>query len=197
MTKTCKIKKKASKTKPFNRMSHKEKRVAIAKDVLAHIRYTNIQTGSYFSGVISKETSKHIDGRENAQKHLTKLQKCEVCAIGACLVSHIRLANKINLDSLGLNNHTTCIINNKKIWEVDASEYFIRDILGDYFNLNQLYMIECAFEGGMNSERLRNNDADDCKEFYDLYDTDKQRLKAIMENIILHDGEFNPPRCKI
>src|SRR5690348_9348597 len=99
MSTTCK-------TLNLNKMSKEKARVLIAKDVLARLRYRNVQTGYY---LYDKNNVKHdivmkasLDENDiDAQKYIVKLEKnCPACALGNMMLSHVRLFDQVTLDQL-------------------------------------------------------------------------------------------------
>lgn len=163
-------------------------RVAIAKDVLKHLRSLKVGTGYYFNGPIFKGGAKGDD----TQKHLKKLVKCEVCALGACLISHVRLFDEVPLTKVadfGRYDEYYDKEAGKGSFEFKSDRPV--HILKKYFSRHQLNMIEAAFEQnnpfGGDLEELSK-----AIEFTEGIYEPKDRLKAIMKNIVENDGTFVP-----
>lgn len=186
-------KKIAKKVKPFSSLSKPEKRVAIAKDVLQQIKIGKYiaETGSYIGGIkfIGGEYISDMEN-EDIQKNFKKIRKCEVCAMGACLMSVTKFANKLEFGDIG---SSITELNNDKVKRLFAS----------IFSPSQLLMIERAFEGDSGGTTVGCDvfDLDEydfekqiekCDEFYKSYFEQEERLVAIMKNIIKNKGTFKP-----
>lgn len=69
----------------------REKSVAIAKDVLKHIKSVKLVTEAYLYGDFK-------EGDLQAQlPALYKKRACRVCALGACMLSHVGLFDNFSL----------------------------------------------------------------------------------------------------
>jgi hypothetical protein len=165
-------------------MTDREKCVAVAQDVLERLDHLRVTTNQYLGESLPRA------GRQDAQKLLPQLEKdCKVCALGACFLSHIRLFNEVQM------------------WgELDASQQrqLIASQLEKYFGRLELYLIETAFECVPLSllQRVPNLEEDyrvslrDALSFGWKFSKLPERLRAIMENIISNNGEFNPTTGK-
>jgi len=156
-------------------------RVKIAQDVLATMKGMRIDKGAFVKPDDPWELPK--DDSKAAARRLQKNKTCRVCALGACFLSVIKLDNKF----LGS-------------WRdlIRAGEE-ISDRLGDFFDMDQLKLIENAFELGRgwftsdgSVNRLEGLDVTRAVQFGERYDKDENRLKAIMKNIIKNGGTFKP-----
>src|SRR5579862_3956479 len=116
------------------------KAVLVAKDVLKRLRYLNVSTNIYLKGVLEKALPKNEDLKE----HVAEVQKkCQVCALGACLLSKARLYDKVPLSSIG------SLEGEDGYWKIYAgcdSSTRIFTLLKDVFDLNSLSLMETAFE---------------------------------------------------
>jgi hypothetical protein len=175
------------------RVTKTEKKIAIAKDVLKHIKhFKKITQGEY--GCVSME--ENLPGDDSAQLHIDKITKnCETCALGACFVSYIRLYNKVKIDDFIIRNddiaHTI---------EFDYNDNIFHK-LKSIFTQNQLDEIESAFElRDMGDEHHFGDDGyeidedrfQDAIQFGYQYSTPSDRLAAIMKNIVKNNGKFVP-----
>ena len=154
-------------------LTKKRARIAIAKDVLKQLRYLTVERGYYFYVPYSSK-SKLLEKNyaEDAQKHVPLLKRdCRVCALGACMISHVKLFDDCNLKPF-LNN--------------DRPD----NQLGKWFSQEQLDMIEFAFETSPDGDYY----GDHCisHQFGARFANHKERLRAIMKNIVANDGEFKP-----
>lgn len=159
----------------YKAMSKQERRVAIAKDVIAAIHakaFMAIKTGAYvFTDkdyeLLDQQTAKEI------------MPACSVCARGAMLMCRIAKYNHAEVIGYVTQSDT-------------------RDALADAFTPAQLDLIEAAFErrdcrgadwGTTETLRRRFESAFD---FGRDHSESEDRLLAIMQNIVDHDGEFKP-----
>lgn len=163
-------------------MTDKEKSVvAIAKDVLKTINKRNIKSESYYCQVpYEQQANKLFSSNGNAQKHIPTIEKfCQVCAIGTCFLSFIKLYNNIKLKDI--NNDRSMMV----------------DYLSQFFDERQLDLIEIAFERSLNYTKtnIQYNELElyyRAKLFGQKYIKDHNRIKAIMLNIIKNKGWFRP-----
>jgi hypothetical protein len=158
------------------------KRVEIAKDVLKTLRYLSVSTGSYVYGEI-----RNLKG-DSAQKNLPKIRKkCHVCALGACFLSFVKIEKRVKIKDI---THS-CYPN-----EVEVDFSFIESKLKKYFGQDQLFKIEAACEqsSAIHGERWYLHDAARFRSRSGLLDvSEKDLLKAIMQNIVKNKGTFIPP----
>lgn len=172
--------------KAFDKLSKMDKRVAIAKDVIANLNSKKFiaKHGSYIETI----------GDNKQINQFTLLDTtCNVCAIGSLLTGRISRGNKldINLDTL---------------LHIDdfAGEEEIK-LLKDLFTAKELRYIEYAFEGWNinDSFEFTDKEIEKVEKFFDSYinrnandyeieksRSDDKRLRAIMNNIIKNKGKF-------
>lgn len=174
--------------KKFENQSASEKRVSIAKDVLKQILQEKIivQRGDYIDFTFNKPCG--VDTR--LLESIKKAESCTVCAIGATLIS---LLNKSGSD----------IPRNKvDLYQPKYSSKEVKKHLS-VFGPKQLYMIEYAFEGrgqtsvakhfyGYKAVGLPSSTFEKLAKYLVTYASDRERLVAIMQNIIENKGTFNP-----
>lgn len=179
----------------FEKMSDAQKRVRIAKDVIEHIKagFLKPANSGYLtlSRAVEKEFTKDLyrgdystleeDKAPAKPLHqlFQKSESCTVCGIGGVFVAAVVRADKCTVDDMG---------------SVDNDDY-MREYLGAWFDIDQLGLIESAFEYdpsfGQRYE-MSNND-DTCHAaagFGYAFKNPSQRLLAIMENIVENDGQF-------
>jgi len=148
----------------FNEMSPERKRVAIARDTIESLRLKKVVAKR---GVYLDWTS-----MENGDK-LPKNYKCQACALGSMFV--------------GLTTRV------KDVSVKDANGGIRADItdgLSNYFDNEQLDLIEDAFETGYGC--VADDDCSTQQKFGAQFKTEDERLVAIMQNIINNNGEFKP-----
>lgn len=174
-----------------------QKRVAIAKDVLAAVTAKLIipTTGTYFA--VNSEILKASPGEE-LQRFLLDASKddpCTACALGSCFAAKVRLGDRYKLP-----RH----YNDSSRIHPDEINSDARNQLKAYFTERQLSLIESAFEmknidhwidsnyteGYDNHELNSKSPISRAIHFGNEYTTDEDRLIAIMENIIKNKGTF-------
>jgi hypothetical protein len=146
--------------KAFWKMSKKQQRVEIAKDVLLQLKAKNYlaQPGTYVRSN-TLNSWEYRQGFDFQQVLVTQSPKCEVCGIGALFCSMARVGDRISFRD--------------DFW----------DSLTLVFDRSQIDLIEGAFEGwGYRGEGVR--------EFYHKYPAPNKRLAAIMRNIIKNEGKL-------
>jgi hypothetical protein len=168
----------------FERLSKKQKRLAIARDVIQQVqakkyratpgRYVKIQTRNGRIDRITQEALLSFRWKDYLDPSVTRAVDCEVCGIGAAFVSRARLGNKVDFQGDG--------------WH---------DKIRDIFSANQQVLIETAFEGH-DCSPLRVGIIEKPKlfaramRFCNRYTNDNVRLVAIFRNILKNDGTFKP-----
>ena len=155
-------------------------RVAIAKDVIARVdKIGQIAKGGYID----------IDGNfclgpNDLQEYVDEIEPyCTVCALGSILLSKARLYNNVptsNFEAIYYHGGRPEIVESLK----------------DIFPIEQLDLIESAFEKDLIFSSIISDsfiqEIKDAAMFGSEYKVAKDRLVAIMENIIENNGEFIP-----
>jgi hypothetical protein len=161
------------------RTTRRERRIAIAKDVLAQLNTLHLRNGTYMTG----EVPVGLD--DDAQKVIDIIQaECDVCLLGACLLSKIRLYDEVSTAQLMFDEDA-----------IDVESSLVRDLLADEFSQEQMDLIEAAFERTVGlSDELDINDPElsNACLFGCRYEAHAARVQAIMENIVKHNGAFVP-----
>jgi len=172
------------KNKEFKEMSKMEKRVSIAKDVIASLKSKKYiaEAGIYVNLVNGKNEDEDI--AITLSNMMKKDVKCEVCAIGSLFLSNLKKSKtRIGAD----DDDDMC-----------AS-------LSDVYTEEELRILEYCFEGddissSFNTDSYRNMRRDAC-DFYSensgFGSDDDARLNAIMKNIIKHEGRFIHKSIKV
>lgn len=170
--------------KPFEKLSKKAKRVAIAQDVLKQLRRRGITAQK---GVYAQFKGDCTVGEYGVGG---KVESCQVCALGAAFVSAAclgkgqSLQELYNLAGYGFRRSTPLPT--------------IRETVERYFDIAQLDLIEASFEmdeGFLNqNEPTRKPSPKGLRavDFGKRYRGPRKRLVAIMKNVIDNDGEFLP-----
>jgi len=164
--------------KQFEQLSKAEKRVAIAKDVLKLIKAEKLipETGSYVENDQLDSILWNND-EVDIKKALKELQQpCEVCALGAIFYAETIKRND-------------CVIVGRFVRRDDITKR-----MKDIFTKGQMIMIESAFESGdFNELRIVSQGNIELSiNFGSQYTEPKERLVAIMENIVKNKGTFKP-----
>jgi len=172
----------------------KRRAVKVAQDVLDSTRVLKVKArngyvvySTYGPEGLKLRTAVTSQRGSKAQAGVMK-KHCEVCALGACLLSVVALENKFQFTAEG-----DLFVTNKSVY----------DRLRSVFTPRQLTLIEDAFEtrttNGLAREYAYDNSyvevegQHEAQLFGMKYPTDKLRLRAIMKNIIKNGGEFIPP----
>jgi hypothetical protein len=182
-------------SKKFADMTPKNKRIAIAKDVLTQLAAKKLRAahGIYLEVV--------ADGEFTAEEMLRK--PCTVCALGGLFVACTnKVPSEINSDELGLSTDnydgfTETVLNG------DSDS--MKPRMQAYFTREQLRLIEHAFEKRVIETVDENNDEYTELELAEYWEKNSRamkfkpkvvspnnRLKAIMENVIENNGTFVP-----
>lgn len=155
-------------------MKENKKAVTVAKDVLKHLTgYKVVAANGYIKYPNNDFDTNQYFGL--CKTEITKkIQKdCEVCALGACLVA------AFNTD-FAQPTHLLSFLSES----FDSGMLQLKTIFGDNYR-----KIEDAFESCEYDEYDEHNDVTD---FGLKFDDDKERLRAIMQNIVDNKGNFVP-----
>lgn len=171
----------------FQKLSPSQKRIQIARDVLAQLASKKLvaQPGVWLSqagesSFLSEKvalTKKDVE----VQTVLSGLKKCEGCALGGMFMCAVERADKLKVSDLsGFSD----VQDNYADLSVEGSDAF--GYLKKFFSESQLNLIECAFEQG-------NGNSYDGRSENFVYNIDdpSERMRLIMENIIANNGTFN------
>ena len=178
----------------FALMSKPEKRVQIAKDVIVRIRLDNISAYPGDVVRIPKEIREE-KAKQSLKKYLNSENvQCIACAKGALFCTFVGRVNEFLVGDANVENYVTDRIHQKLL---------------DIFSLNQLALIETAFEGHKYLRaKVSPKELDKAYKFYNKYEdvfpsgfnlgvstvkeSANKRLIAICENIIRNKGTFKP-----
>lgn len=163
-----------------------EKRVLIAKDVLANLKADKLRvvTGNYCTFKNQDNWNEVCSFKEGSLKKQLKAMKskvyCEGCALGGAFQAYV----------MRYNNYDT----------YEGTDYFDfkpMAILRKIFTKLQLDMIESAFERHNMTDDIDDGIKEciaDSTKFGQNYEFDDERLVAIMENIVQNKGTFKPSK---
>lgn len=207
----------AKREKIFKAANNAEKRVLIAKDVIAQIKAKKIKP---FQGMFvrfreescigprgceptvgSMQIAADADARELLLTN--KISQCTCCALGSMFVSCTLYNNHTSAKDLQRCDWSIANWLDRSVQEEDddTDGEPIRNGLNKFFSLTQLRLIEQTFEA--NEGYIRSNDEDETgraypkfkKEQYEFcqkYRRMDTRLVAIMRNIVRNKGTFKP-----
>jgi hypothetical protein len=171
-------------------MTKRERAVMLAKDVLKQLKVIGrISRGSYSSTLDSADRVElaSILANDSMKEDIHKLAKhCDVCALGACFISHIGLFNNVASSAVirkSYDNSVPCIYFDYNVMMKSLRKTFSSD---------NLYLIESAFEKRAVYGAGGGTDVQAAVVFGERYGDPSERLKAIMRNIIANNGRFVP-----
>jgi hypothetical protein len=190
----------ARRNKIYAEASAAEKRVLIAKDVIAQLKDNRIvaESGTWTRIDLKRGAKDVVYGEQDAfQKTFltTPEMSCNCCAVGSLFIGCTLYANKLTNDDVDDN------------WQL-GDDIITRKRFANGFNklfsAKQLGLIETAFEGC--TEFFTDDDAvgymappvsdEELNSaligYYNKFASPKARLVAIMENIIANEGAFKP-----
>lgn len=183
-------------TEDFYALPVKERAVLVAKDVIKHVNTEKyiVSKGTYISIL---EESRGFEREEQIKDKFDNII-CRVCALGATIMSCTHLGNKLTFGE----------INNGDM-QAEAVPA-ISELLKAVFDPHTLLLIETVFEKYPDrleeenfvydthlvryahhfGEILSREECIKCNDFSFMYPSIRDRLVAIMENIIVNNGEF-------
>lgn len=184
----------------FKKATKAEKRVMIAKDVLAQIKANRYiaESGTWVDA--NWNIRNEIDGTESVQKLFADrtIETCNVCALGSLFMSCTNLNNNTCVSDINYGGEGTEI--GERIQGGDT----LSNGLNKIFSKKQLQLIEVYFEKGdgwFGEDGYTGNyigeDSRHVEYFNDAYPDDDERLVEIMKNIVANDGTFVPSKLKI
>jgi hypothetical protein len=174
------------------KLTKAEMRIEIAKDVIAQIKakkYNPMQGRwveqadgpDYDDWLFENATTCKVDVRD----YTNNINKCNVCALGSLFVSAVNKYNNVygTYDSVSTYEVFSSIGTGEK-----------KSPLLRYFSSSQLQLIEFTFEGGIGAFYFHDNTptVKRAYDFHEQYSNAKDRLIAIMKNIIKNKGTFKP-----
>ncbi len=199
----------------FKKATPQQKRVMIAKDVIATIntKKITIDTGSFISIFVPafqhaeeedeeaiKLVNIPVDAKVNDLLSNNKQVSCDCCAVGAAVLSCMRLTDMPVAKGFNEKKLVPALIDNYGTLDLEGEDAF--RILRKFFSKKQVNMIEWCFEtssGWVGNQQYESTSYYDNNEDYQRalafgkkYRSSEKRLLAIMDNIIANNGTFNP-----
>jgi hypothetical protein len=173
----------------FASLTKAQKRVAIAKDVLLQLRleHINAVSGVYldFPEAKQNDVGECLVDSDAPVSAVYNVRDCDVCAKGALFLSAARVKKGKTMRDLMITHDSG---------NVDANALNDNSIvryLSDIFDDQQLWLIEAAFEQN-DMRSMKDIEAGGDYLRYHLDDSEDERLRAIMLNIIENKGTFKP-----
>lgn len=156
-------------------------RISIAKDVLKWITKDNVSSNTGYC-TMDDDPAKFAGDSKKAATRLKKI--CMVCAQGGLLLSLVAKCNAFDFSDAFVFTCENRDVDNAKL----------RARLTAVFNLDQLNLIESAFETRWQYIVSINPHAQHARAraFSARYKTDLGRMRGIMKNIIKNEGTFKP-----
>jgi hypothetical protein len=201
LTKAQKLKREiAKRNKLFAAADHAEKRVLIAKDVIAQIKLGRFKAATQTwvtPNVLRKPGADHSGGVDLTREFGydapvrelfldKKIASCDCCALGAMFMSC----------TLYNNNQTAEDFEEEVNWDFDGrvEGYHggFANGLDKFFSHSQLALIEAAYEGGDGAFSAPKSKQTAVYDWIGSLPNAEKRLVAIMENIIENNGKFVP-----
>lgn len=183
----------------FKKLSAADKRIEIARDVIAQIKSAKYKAamGVYVATASPIYDDDLMHGYSNKgdeterEKQLCEvfqdMPKCTVCARGAMFVSACRMFNHFSVGEFADAGGTSD----------GADPDSFSDYEETFFTKKQVGMIESAFEKdtdfGYGREACSRKDSLAAVLFGKQYGKAEERLTAIMQNIIKNEGDFVVP----
>lgn len=127
----------------FNALPKNKKAVLVAKDVIAQIKAQKYipEAGSY-----AKIEINSFKKENQINESFNNIECCEVCALGAMLMSCTHLGNKLTFEDIGADLSDE-FEENIEVGLSDLENSNVRKLFKSIFTPYQLLMIETAFEG--------------------------------------------------
>lgn len=147
--------------------SQEERRVLAAKDVIERLQSGQFEAGADYSDERFWSEKDEAD----VQSIILSGQPCSQCAAGSLLLSQVAYSNRLTASEVSDFQNET---------ETEADKYF-----GNLFSYYQAQLIEAAYENYSSSFPEVCNL---CSRYRDR----KERMIAIMQNIIDNNGTFIP-----
>lgn len=184
MNKTKKII--AKRNAEFEAASPEQKRILILKDMKKWLKAGRfVPTSGTFVTFDYYEATDLLDNEDIQQAFLSKkLAECAVCLVGAVCLSTILYVDSFKGKDLHHDTDIFCPPNKGN----KASK-----ILRTYFSLNQLRLMELAFEIGDGwFRKAKTIEEKAAVEFGTKYYSDQDRILAIINNMLKNSGIFKP-----
>jgi hypothetical protein len=172
----------------FKAATKAEKRVLIAKDVLAQLKAEKIvpSPGDWVRMYVATVPDGSLDVCTITENPVKKGVECHCCGLGALMLSEIRHTNELTVGDLRVCRPYSAAPVSVVIGRGDSG-----DRLEKYFSSGHLQLIEIAFEEGRGAHSVFTSQDYEAKMFA-LGKKPEERLRLIMKNIVKNGGTFAP-----
>lgn len=169
--------------KSFSQLSAEEKRIAIAKDVIARIKVSQFKPIRGWIWKFSDKQMRETNPLKPLHEIVLEKQNCSVCAKGALFMSCVGFTNNMLFDD---------VRDRQSQFDDEKQQKSITKV----FSKTQLEMIETSYEKkyfGWNYTLLnKQKEQEKCIAFGKKFGNDKDRMIGICKNIIKNNGTFKP-----
>jgi hypothetical protein len=184
--------------KAFSKLTKAEKRVAIAEDVLLRLKKRKFDP-RHMTFVSREDAGQMVGGRSKdveLQEAFRALK--EPCSVCACFLSAVDKFDELKIgELLGAGYSQSDTVEN---YGFEIESHDVLNYLSRWFSLEQLKLVEMAFEQGEGWFDLDLEDEDDSSfarfqkaaNFTKGLRSPKQKMTAIMQNIVDNKGTFKP-----
>lgn len=181
----------------FDRMSDEEKLVELCRDILRQIADRNIQAtyGNYIRGELQM-TLDQLGG--DAQQLMPKLEDCQVCMLGAMVLSKVRLFDRTPITSLITEDarerfsEYNALNPDASYCRVMTSRSSIGSIL-DFVSQYDADRLEAAYEGTAEISDIVRRGIFDAASYCRGLSNPEERMAAIATRVILNEGRVGFP----
>ena len=161
----------------FNKLTKNQQRVSIARDVIKMLKNKKIKAGSIYFDALKIDPIEFANFPHKDVHLVVDSTQCKVCALGGMLAATV-----MKVDGMKFNYSQPDIPRNEVIKK-----------LKDYFSIEQLDLIESAFECQETDRYYSHVSAwGKAVDFGNKFKSKTKRMRMIMENIIRNNGEFKP-----
>jgi len=169
--------------KAFEKMSPSEKRVQIARDVLAQLAAKRLiaTPGCWLAGKDEDPLFSQEDVKKDPdlQKILKSQKECTGCALGGMFMCAVERANELKISDLDRESRDMRVLQDESVF----------DYMEQFFSREQLNEIEAAFEQGEGF--VQDGDStEEASTWLEEVDDAEERMRLIMENIVVNKGKF-------
>lgn len=165
----------------FEKMSPAEKRVQIARDVIAQLAAKRLiaTTGTWLANGDEGDlfTKEDVHKNPELQKILKRQKECTGCALGGMFMCAVERADELRLGDLDRDSRDY-----RQMQDGSVFKYMEK-----FFSREQLDEIEAAFEQGEGFV----DDSNVASGWLSEVDDANERMRLIMENIVANKGKFN------
>lgn len=175
----------------FSRLKKFEKRIQVAKDVMAQLRSEKLIAEN---GVPLKLGDPIAFSADTQVCDMTAKTTCVACALGSLFVTTVERMDRLRVFEAGYAHpydYRTYTYETDK-FRLDISWSQIEVYLSRIFSQSQLRLIEIAFEFGLGMYTASGDEELKALKFNKGFQSSRKRMERIMRNIIRNEGTFVP-----